>query len=620
MASLGTLTLDLVAKTAGFVQGMDKAERASAKWRKQVGRDIQRVSKALGTTLKVSSVAAVAGLTLIINRSMQAIDEQAKLAKQLNTTSNSIATLKRAGELSGVSLQQVGVAARTLDVSIGRAAQGVGRQAEALATLGLEADDLIGLPLDDKILKINQALRDNVTEAERAAVAADLFGTRNGAAIQQLDVGTIERAKEETKLFGLALSDVDAAKVEEANDSFSRFGVAATGIGQQLTIAVAPAIDAVGDKFFDAAQEAGGIGAAVEGGVDRAVRAIAFIVNAIDGVKRTFQLLANTGVLAFIKIKEAALNGALIIAKAYDRLPFTDVGADIAKLEQEIAVSAKAAEFVIAENRRLLEEPLAGNALVEGFEAAKVKAQEAAEAAVAARNAASQSSSQGPNPFDQPQEDFAFDPAVFGPQDEGVFGQPQEDFAFDPSIFDERESQYETHKQNLLEIEQSYNGQLSQAARQLAGEQSGIYRALFAVEKGAAIARSIVAIQTALANASASGPFPANLAAIAQVASATAGIVSTIASTQIQGQAHDGLMSVPKTGTYLLEKGERVTTAETSAKLDQKLDGMGGGGVRIINSIDPSLMNDFLGSSQGEKTIMNVIRKNQRTISALSFA
>lgn len=32
--SLGTLTLDVVAQVGGFVSGMDKAERASEKWRK----------------------------------------------------------------------------------------------------------------------------------------------------------------------------------------------------------------------------------------------------------------------------------------------------------------------------------------------------------------------------------------------------------------------------------------------------------------------------------------------------------------------------------------------------------------------------------------------------------
>lgn len=33
--SLGTLTIDLIAKVGGFVQGMGKAERASQKWSDQ---------------------------------------------------------------------------------------------------------------------------------------------------------------------------------------------------------------------------------------------------------------------------------------------------------------------------------------------------------------------------------------------------------------------------------------------------------------------------------------------------------------------------------------------------------------------------------------------------------
>ena len=36
--SLGTLTIDLIAKTGGFISGMDKAERASEKWRKSTER------------------------------------------------------------------------------------------------------------------------------------------------------------------------------------------------------------------------------------------------------------------------------------------------------------------------------------------------------------------------------------------------------------------------------------------------------------------------------------------------------------------------------------------------------------------------------------------------------
>ncbi|MNY33874.1 hypothetical protein D3C86_1681730 [compost metagenome] len=55
--------------------------------------------------------------------------------------------------------------------------------------------------------------------------------------------------------------------------------------------------------------------------------------------------------------------------------------------------------------------------------------------------------------------------------------------------------------------------------------------------------------------------------------------------------AHDGIDSVPQDGTWLLQKGERVTTAETSAKLDNTLNNIsrkqqeergGGSNVNII--------------------------------------
>lgn len=123
-----------------------------------------------------------------------------------------------------------------------------------------------------------------------------------------------------------------------------------------------------------------------------------------------------------------------------------------------------------------------------------------------------------------------------------------------------------------LAAAESVFGDLADITRQFAGEQSGIYQAMFAVQKAAAIAQSIVAIQQGIAMAAAN-PWPANLAAMASVAAATAGIVSNIASIAMpSGQAHDGIDSVPADGTWNLQKGERVVTSQTSAKLDRTLD------------------------------------------------
>ncbi len=115
---------------------------------------------------------------------------------------------------------------------------------------------------------------------------------------------------------------------------------------------------------------------------------------------------------------------------------------------------------------------------------------------------------------------------------------------------------------------QSALSSVTEVMRSSFGEQSALYKAAFVVQKAAAIAQSVIAIQQGMAMAAAN-PWPTNLAAIASVAAATAGIVSNIAAV---GMAHDGIDSVPETGTWLLQKGERVTTASTSAKLDATLD------------------------------------------------
>lgn len=135
---------------------------------------------------------------------------------------------------------------------------------------------------------------------------------------------------------------------------------------------------------------------------------------------------------------------------------------------------------------------------------------------------------------------------------------------------------------SLIAAEQTF-GELAELAKTYAGEQSGIYKAMFAAQKIFAIAQSAIAIQQGIAQAAAN-PFPANIAAMATVFGATASIISNI---QAIGMAHDGIDSVPKSGTWLLEKGERVTTANTSAKLDRTLErlnnqGMNGGATSIV--------------------------------------
>jgi len=126
-------------------------------------------------------------------------------------------------------------------------------------------------------------------------------------------------------------------------------------------------------------------------------------------------------------------------------------------------------------------------------------------------------------------------------------------------------------------------GSMSGIMKSLAGEQSTAYKAMFAIEKGISIARSIMAIQTGIAMAAAN-PFPMNIGAMASVAAATMNIVTSIQSVKMAGQAHDGIMSVPNSGTWNLEKGERVLTQDTAKRLDSTLESIqSGGSAKAVN-------------------------------------
>src|SRR5690554_3164405 len=67
------------------------------------------------------------------------------------------------------------------------------------------------------------------------------------------------------------------------------------------------------------------------------------------------------------------------------------------------------------------------------------------------------------------------------------------------------------------------------------------------------------------------GPFMAPGAMAAAIA-ATSPSVAAISSLSVAGMAHDGIDSIPREGTWLLDRGERVLNAPQASKLDHFLD------------------------------------------------
>lgn len=122
-------------------------------------------------------------------------------------------------------------------------------------------------------------------------------------------------------------------------------------------------------------------------------------------------------------------------------------------------------------------------------------------------------------------------------------------------------------------------GTLTDLAKGFAGENSRIYKVMFAVQKAHTLANILLKNKEALAIAWASAPFPANLGAVAMAALKTGALAAAAQAIMpsVSGQAHDGLANVPKEGTYILDEGERVVRPSDNKKLTKFLDGKGSG-------------------------------------------
>lgn len=170
-------------------------------------------------------------------------------------------------------------------------------------------------------------------------------------------------------------------------------------------------------------------------------------------------------------------------------------------------------------------------------------------------------------------------------------------------------------------------GAFANLAKNMAGESSKAYRVLFGISKAFAIADGMMKVQQAILNAAASAPWPANLAAMASVATAVGGLVNTIASINYSGSYDEGGY-IPagkwgvagEYGPEIINGPANVTSRKDTA---QMLKDAGSGekqsrGLRIVNAFDVAIVGDYIGSDEGEEVVMNIVKRNQNTIQQLA--
>lgn len=191
----------------------------------------------------------------------------------------------------------------------------------------------------------------------------------------------------------------------------------------------------------------------------------------------------------------------------------------------------------------------------------------------------------------------------------------------------------EKYQQDKLMLQTKYSASYMESMlggfAALVDENSSLYAGLFAAQKAFAVAQAMLNIPAAYSKAYDAvvgtpfvGPYiaPAVGAAAAALQVAQA---ASIKSVGLTGMAHSGIDRIPKEGTWLLDGGERVLNPEQNKDLTNYLSDRQAANaqnqpmespqvnVRVMNSWDDSEYYNALAAPQGEKIVMNIIKRNR---------
>jgi hypothetical protein len=208
------------------------------------------------------AMAGVGGIGYMISQELKAIDSTAKLSDRLGISTENLIALQYGAKMTGVETETLNTSLEFFSRRLGQIQLGGNVAKDSLDALGLSTRDLAGLNADNAIGLFTDKIQSLGSQTQKAAVIQDLFGRGSRQLMNLLTQGSgvIVKYRAETEKLGLSFSRIDAAQVEAADEALTRLRFVFTGIFTQITIKLAPFIEALAKSFTDFATSGEGLG------------------------------------------------------------------------------------------------------------------------------------------------------------------------------------------------------------------------------------------------------------------------------------------------------------------------------------------------------------------------
>jgi hypothetical protein len=248
MADLAKLVVSLEAQTAKYQRELEKANKKLSGFERRQKRSLANISRAFK-----SLAVAVAGIGFgrLIKNAIDLQDQAAKVSTRLGITTEAFSELNFAAESAGVNMRTFELGLQRMTRRVAEAAAGTGEAKGALEELGLQADILAQLPLEDQLGAISDALAGIESDADRVRLAFKLFDAEGVTFLQFLKDGSagLDQMRMKARDLGVTITDDAAKAAEEAKNRFIEFEAVLGGLSRELANTLLPVLTDAAEAF-----------------------------------------------------------------------------------------------------------------------------------------------------------------------------------------------------------------------------------------------------------------------------------------------------------------------------------------------------------------------------------
>jgi hypothetical protein len=192
-----------------------------------------------GIGLIVSGMSAAAASVWRFSEAAAGIDD---IAQRTGASAEALSQLRYAAEQSGANLEAVEKGMRKLGDVTTQAANGSKSAAAALASVGLSAEQLLAMPVEDRFLAVAQGISQIQDPAAQASVAMDLLGKSGADLVPMMadGAGGIRALMAEADKLGMTISGEQAAAAAAFDDKWQGLVATLRNASNIIAVAVLP--------------------------------------------------------------------------------------------------------------------------------------------------------------------------------------------------------------------------------------------------------------------------------------------------------------------------------------------------------------------------------------------